>query len=277
MSLTEIRKRLDRRQAFIQQYKDAARKYPELKIKNMLSKDSKVGGDQDCRAWNLPLRDTCCAKGSGIASPTCRSICYCQNFYLDRGRILYPKQEKTFKISQLPEFSDIMIGAVHTAAVAHFRLHSFGEFYSLKYMEDWIRIIKECDGVTFLAYTRTWRIAEWLPTLNRLAALPGMNLFFSYDRDTGLPPTIPNVRRAWLAATDNEPPPITPHKQDVIFRGTAELTEEIPDNRRRYTLAENDGNLGGFFTCPHENGKSKTESTKDCVSCRHCFFKERVA
>lgn len=285
ITTTEVRQRLDRREHFIRKFREAHEKYPWLNIRTMLSNDSKVAKNKnkdDAKAWNLPLHKSCCAKGSPIASWTCRSLCYCFGQYADRGEILYPKQARAYRISKLPEFSDVMIGAILDAAVPCFRLHSFGDFFSQKYIAAWVRTVEECDGVQFLAYTRSWRVPEWIPTLKQLAELPNMNLFLSYDRDTGEPPEIHGTGWAWLASTDNDAPPKAPpiDKPFVIFRGTDEASTHRPPRRRYYTLRQIGGDLGGYYICPHEDGKhehnqARTIATVDCVTCKHCLFKGR--
>ncbi len=259
---TEVRQRLNRRDFFLRRFRDAARETPSLKIKTMLSIDEKVGTKQFALAWNLPLDKTCCADRDRIASSTCRAICYCHNQVKDRKHI-YPAQLRAFEIAERLDFAEIMTGAIHHAAVPNFRLHSFGDFFSLEYIEAWISIATECDGVTFLAYTRAWRVSEWIPALTDLAAMPNMNLLLSFDRDTGVPPDIAGTTLAWLAATDNDSPPVEAH---VVFRGTAERTPERPPNRRHYPLSR----IGRSPVCPHDNGKPRTA---DCVNCRHCFYK----
>ncbi len=259
---TQIRQKLDRREFFLRKFRDADRQSADPKIKAMLSIDEKVGSKELVRAWNLPLDRTCCAKPDTIASSTCRAICYCHNQIKDRKHI-YPAQLRGLAIAERADFADIMIGAIHASAVPNFRVHSFGDFFSLSYIEAWTNIVEECDGVAFLVYTRGWRVPDWIPALTRLAMLPNMHLLLSFDRDTGIPPVIPGTAIAWLAATDNDLPPVKAH---VVFRGTAERTPDRPPNRRYYPLTR----IGSSLVCPHDNGQPRTA---DCVGCRHCFFK----
>ncbi|MCH9034605.1 MAG: hypothetical protein IID42_08885 [Planctomycetes bacterium] len=242
----------------------------------MLSNDGKVGAPCHAKAWNLPVHMTCCAEPDKIASWSCRAVCYCFQ-HADRKHLV-PMQERAFKIANRNDFADIMIGAIHDATVSTIRIHSFGDFSSVEYIEAWTQIVKECDGVQFLAYTRAWRIVEFNPALTDLAALPNMNLFLSFDRDTGIPPEIPRTKLAWLACTDNDPPPV---KVWVVFRGTDERTPERPPHRRYYSLVQLGTRLNEQFVCPHENGlyapgTKQHEATEDCVTCRKCFFKEKA-
>lgn len=275
ISTTEVRLRLDRRHYFIRKFLEADRQSPSLQIRKMLSNDGKVGAPCHAKAWNLPVHRTCCAEPDKIASWSCRAVCYCFQ-HADR-KYLVPMQERAFEISKRDDFPDILIGAIHDSTVSTIRIHSFGDFSSLKYVEAWTQVVKECDGVQFLAYTRAWRVGELIPALSELAALSNMNLFLSFDRDTGVPPRIPQTKLAWLACTDNDPPPV---KVWVVFRATDERTPERPPHRRYYSLVQLGTSLNEQFVCPHENGlyapgTKQQSATEDCVTCRKCFFKEK--
>lgn len=81
-----------------------------------------------------------------------------------------------------------------------FRVHISGDFDSPTYIEQWIERLTERPDVTAWAYTRSWRVPALLPALERLRALPNMQLFASVDRTSEDPP--PGWRAAWMDGDD---------------------------------------------------------------------------
>lgn len=49
------------------------------------------------------------------------------------------------------------------AAPRFFRIHSSGEFFSIKYAEMWFRIAKNNPNTHFLAFTKNWRVIREIP------------------------------------------------------------------------------------------------------------------
>lgn len=79
------------------------------------------------------------------------------------------------------------------------RIHVTGDFDTIPYIESWIKLIKEHPDAAFWSYTRSWRVPELLPALERLRAYRNVQLFASMDRTSeDLPP--PSWRRAYVAA-----------------------------------------------------------------------------
>ena len=96
-------------------------------------------------------------------------------------------------------------------------VHVSGDFYDAGYVAKWARIARASPHTAFFAYTRSWRRGEVLAALAELARLPNLRLWFSEDRDTGRPPTMPGVRRAYLLA-DGEAESSVPEDADLVFR-----------------------------------------------------------
>lgn len=256
----------------IDRLKSAHKQYPSLGIQDMLGQSSKLGLRRYAAAFNLPLRLTCC-DGRGIASSVCVSVCYYHKMlegktYKDanNGRTdLEERAERNFVISQRDDFRELLIAAIHKRRVQLVRIHSFGDFYSSQYVSDWIRSIRSCRRITFLAYTRSWQLPEMIPSLTALAAERNMNLLLSFDPETGVPPEIPNTRRAWLATDDRKLPPV---KSLIVFRSTKEKDQTT----RRLTVVTS---MNNCTVCPHQNGRAFSGKNATCLTCRICMFHER--
>lgn len=228
---------------------------------NLLSTASKIGPSKKVRAFNLPLEQTCCAPGSGIATDCCRAVCYAYKMSADRPRV-YEFALKNYAESQLPGFVGRMIHQIKTSNVVDFKVHVTGDYFSTEYIQKWVQIVRECSPVTFLSYTRGWRDNRFVPALTSLAALPNMRLLLSVDHQTGVPPDIPNTRSAWMACDDADHPAVKAH---VAFRATVERTADRPPNRRYLPLKV----MGLTPVCPHQSGAVNPPT--DCVTCRICM------
>lgn len=258
----------ERRRMYIERYECANKADPTLGLSRVLSTaEGKIGSRQKALGFSLPLHSTCCAD-ERIASPTCRSVCYCFQQYADRGDLLIPFQKKNFALTSHPDFDVFMIGAILDSGVPFFKLHIFGDFFSAEYIQAWTRIIQECEGVTFWAYTRAWRVPDWVQHLKEMAALKNISLCLSFDDDTGVPPTLPNTRRAWLARHDKNAATASCSPRTVIaFRSSIEKVRIEGRNARPKLLK-----IGPTTVCPHQNGDEDVD-LGTCVECRICLFK----
>jgi hypothetical protein len=187
----------------------------------------------------LPGRKASCP-GS---SPICEAICYA-------NRVQGPVREVWFKNTCTPDVPPI------PAECKILRLHVGGDFDTVDYIRNWITRLTERPDVTAWAFTRSWRVAELLPILEELRALPNIQLFASLDPGmTELPPL--GWRRAW-----------------TVKAGNTGLLPNIVDDRRLAAVSEqamiaytHDGKGDApAYICPEETGKKK-----DCLSCGYCF------
>ncbi len=69
-----------------------------------------------------------------------------------------------------------------------FRWHVSGDFDSVEYIHFAIEVVRANPDTKFWAYTRSWNVAELLPHLEILRALPNMQLFASCDTTMPMPP-----------------------------------------------------------------------------------------
>jgi hypothetical protein len=212
---------------------------------NLLSRgNGKIGNG--IFAFNLPAVDTC----PGL-SAACDRCCYAR-----RSRWLFPNVRRAlawnFRSARQPYFAGEMVEEIGRRKVRVLRLHSSGDFFDAEYVGKWVEILAASPRVRAYAYTRSWRIPEMRPALEELATLSNFKLWFSADRDTGLPPRVPpGVRVAWLLERNGDE---VPGGVALVFRDHP--LRRIP--RTRISLA---------MVCPTENGAG----SGTCSSCKLCW------
>ena len=139
-------------------------------------------------------------------------------------------------------------------AVAVVRVHIGGDFFSRRYACKWLRIMHRSPRVTFYFYTRSWRVPAVRSVIERMADLPNCVVWYSCDRDTGVPVAVPaRVRLAWLATADDDVPPAG---LDLVFRIR---------RLRHHPVAP-----GGPPVCPSEDGVTRTRRVT-CDRCGVCW------
>ena len=166
------------------------------------------------------------------ATPECLSICYAARVVAEDGMVaqVWTDNSGDAVPANLPYDCTL------------FRLHVSGDFDTENYILGWHDVLAHHDRVTAWAYTRSWRVPELLPALEKLRALPNVQLFASMDASTvELPPV--GWRRAWI---------------DGDARAD---TRGVPETRNRHTF-DNQRTL----VCPEQTGHKPT-----CQACRYCF------
>ncbi len=181
------------------------------------------------------------------ASDDCLSICYA--FRIRQNVALWWVYEANSRSERLPGDEDPL---PPNAKIV--RIHVSGDFSSVEYIEEWIRLAESRPEVAFFTYSRSWRIPELLACLERLRALPNVQLFASIDKSmTELPP--PGWRRAWL-------------EDDLrAISGGGPGAEQGLD----FWLGEGQQNFTTFdgqpaYVCPEETGRKA-----NCQSCNFCI------
>jgi hypothetical protein len=201
--------------------------------------------------FSLPAVTTCPG-----ASDACKSACYAR-----KGNFLRPNVRdsllRNYELSKTPNFIGLVAAhlAAHRAKIV--RLHPSGDFYSAGYVRRWASIARMCRDTLFYAYTRSWRVPSVRPAVADLARMPNVRVWYSIDRDTGLPKGPPRpVRLAYLAADAADAPP---PEADLVFRdGWRTAAKQIRS--------------AGVLVCPVENGTNKPLT---CEACRLCFDPEK--
>ena len=178
------------------------------------------------------------------STPECERICYAARPVQECGPVATMWLGNSTRTDVPPIPSDARL----------LRIHVGGDFDSVEYIENWIARLTESPGTTCWAYTRSWRIPALLPTLERLRALPNVQLFASMDKSTPeLPPE--GWRRAWI---DGDPRAGKP----LAIRAHTELAQAFIDDFE--CLRTEDGTKS--LVCPEE-----TKAVKNCEECGFCF------
>lgn len=195
-------------------------------------------------SFSIPARQTCPGR-----SQLCEKLCYAE-----RGHFLRPTNARRFArlltLSRHKRFITRMTDEIQQRRAGIVRIHVAGDFYDAAYVRRWLAIARRCPEVRFLAYTRSWRVPRIRRALADLAAEANVRLWYSCDRETGVPATFPaRVRLAWMACDDDDVPP---SGTGMVFRV------------QRKTVRKQ---LGSVQVCPPENGITRT----DCQRCGMCY------
>jgi hypothetical protein len=185
---------------------------------------------------------------------TCRAACYAL-----RTEQYRPQAADRYRMNLALARAKGFARRVRAFLIAHHvrvvRIHTGGEFFSSRYVLKWVTIAERARRVRFFTYTRAWRVPAIRAELDRLAELPNVLLWFSADRETGLPDFVPpRVRVAWLMTDAIDLPP--PHGVDLVFRV----------HRLRRTPA---AVVNGVPVCPAEAGLPGPKPT--CDRCGVCW------
>ena len=99
--------------------------------------------------FNLPAVSTC------PFADTCKDICYA-----DKGTYKYPNvQAKYHSNYELTKNPPAFMARIHTELilkrVEYVRIHSSGDFYSMKYLKTWLEIARNFPNIIFYGYTKS--------------------------------------------------------------------------------------------------------------------------
>jgi hypothetical protein len=137
------------------------------------------------------------------------------------------------------------------------RIHVSGDFDSSKYIDWWLEQLTARPDVTCWAYTRSWRVPGLLVALERLRALPNVQLFASMDVSCpDMPP--PGWRIAWI---DGDPRAGEPLQIDAH--------SDAPTEWKHFQIQHTESNVKSLI-CPEE-----TKAVKNCEECGYCFDGKR--
>jgi hypothetical protein len=181
------------------------------------------------------------------SSPECEAICYAKRPVAEEGAV-----HEMWKLNSQTE--DVPTSFPDGCTLV--RLHVSGDFTSVAYIEGWIRLCEANPDVRVWGYTRSWRVPELLPGLERLRALPNVQLLASMD--VSIPELPPDGwRRAWI---DGDP------------RAGETLRVPAHDDGATFAafqlLQTSDGVKS--LICPEE-----TKAVPNCESCGYCFKGQR--
>lgn len=177
----------------------------------------------------------------------CEHICYAKRVVEEHGivQLIWTANSGSDEVpSELPPGAKIV------------RFHVSGDFDTVEYIYQWTELTDHYPWVRFFGYTRSWRVPELLPALERLRGRYNVQLFASMDKSmTELPPK--GWRRAWL-------------EDDLRAFANGHIS---PHNGFSVALA---GDADTFFpaqpslVCPEETGRKAS-----CQACRYCIDGQR--
>jgi hypothetical protein len=160
---------------------------------------------------------------------------------------------RSLELSRRPDFVRRMVAFIFAMDIRVVRIHVGGDFYSAAYARKWLEIMRRLPGVRFFLFFRCWRVPAILPVLEAMARQKTCRVWFSCDRQTGIPVSVPpRVRLAWLQTAEDDVPP----RADVVFR--VRRLRRKP--AKRVSLA---------LVCPVENGV--TGHRTSCEQCGVCW------
>lgn len=150
--------------------------------------------------WSLPAVVTCPGR-----TPTCERVCYAT-----KSRFTFPAVVErlawNYQQSRQADFPDRLAREVRRKGCQVIRVHVSGDFYSPEYAEKWLWVMRQRPKPRYFFYTRSYRVPDFLPVLERMAALKCCRVWFSADKDV-LPDQIPRgVRVAYLQVGEDEDP-----------------------------------------------------------------------
>ena len=226
-------------------------------VADLFSKGSTSKLGPNAFVFNLPVKTTCPGKTTTCEEAVC---------YADRGHYGWPRHrtryEANLEATRTPGFVARAVAELRGRGARLLRIHSSGDFYSAAYVRAWSEIMAEVPEVTAWAYTRSWRLPEILDELRTLGRLANVRLWFSADRDTGIPPEVEGVRVCLLRDGD-EPFPDPEGRVDLVFP-TREKGRS-PAKRFALPLAPEPA-----LICPAYQGTAASVHVT-CEECRVCL------
>ena len=178
------------------------------------------------------------------STPECERICYAARQVAEHGPVASMWRENSWHGDVPPIPDDCRL----------LRIHVGGDFDTVEYICNWIARLTERPDVTCWAYTRSWRVPTLLAALERLRALPNIQLFASMDKSHADEPPV-GWRRAWIDGDSRAGKPLQIHAH-------TELAQAFIDDFECLQTADGVKSL----ICPEE-----TNAVTNCEECGFCF------
>lgn len=140
------------------------------------------------------------------ASSWCKAACYAQSPY-KRYENTAKQWNRNASSNQVP----FIPPPRRDGKPRLLRIHVSGDFDSVGYIRNWIRLLKERPDVHAWAYTRSWRVPRLMKALEELQGLSNMQLFASVDPTIDQPPP-PGWRVAFIHGDERHQGPVCPEQ-----------------------------------------------------------------
>lgn len=199
--------------------------------------------------FDLPAVTTCPGR-----SPTCERVCYAREsrFHL---RTVKERLDWCFQQSLAEDFAGRMAEEIYRKGVLVVRLHVSGDFFNAEYAAKWLEVMRKCPTTRYYFYTRSWQVPEIANALEHMAGLECCRAWYSIDRDTGPPSSVPpGVRLAYLQVDEADLE--VPDRTDLMFRVRRLRRQSQP--------------VGLPLVCPSETPLGRSRQV-NCGNCAHCW------
>jgi len=215
----------------------------EFKLTDLFNKgNAKLG--KNVLTWSISAVHTCPGR-----SKLCEGLCYADKSFFKMASVR-GKHHKNWQFSQRDDLTKLLKEVKHGTLL---RIHVAGDIYDAAYAKKWLYILKHSPHIKAWLYSRSWRVPDILATLEDMANLPNVRVWYSIDKETGVPTKLHrNVRLAYLSTDTYDQPPLA---SDLVFRDYVQRKEKTV-------------HMSGVLVCPVENGKGWHGT---CEKCKLCF------
>ena len=221
-------------------------------------------------SFDLPAKITC----PGM-TPSCGDKCYAASL-MRIYKNVDAKYQRNLAFANTDDFVPYMLTAIPYGT--GFRIHVSGDFYSEAYIAKWVQIATARTDVHFYAYTRSWRDPILWAAIQKLQALPNVNVNISCDDDTGMPDceNAAEYRWAFLTHDKGSNGPDWLRRSDIVFRSNSKGHKTRRKNALKKGLDPNVvaplvNRFGAAPVCPFERGREL--SSFSCSQCGICLKK----
>lgn len=130
------------------------------KFNQILSQNAKIKKASKINEVNvfnfgIPADTTKDGKVTCPFADECRDYCFAKKGFYKMPNVA-EAYERRYKLTKLESFVEIMDVVINYNDVDYLRIHDSGDFYSKKYVKDWITIINKNKHVKFYCYTKSF-------------------------------------------------------------------------------------------------------------------------
>ncbi len=221
-------------------------------VANLLCHGNNKLGHELIYSFGLPSGDPKVCVGKTAA---CEEVCYGKRVETYRASVRR-RYERNLAASRKQSFAARVVSEIKRRFIRVVRWNVGGDIYSATFARKLAQIARGTEWCRHYVYSRSWRVPSVRVALEELAAVKNFRVWYSLDRDTGLPegPVHPRVRLCYLQLEEHDLPPVG---TGLVFR--------VRKLRSKPAVK-----VGEIPICPVETptGKAKQAS---CQSCMICF------
>lgn len=214
-------------------------------------------GKRSIYGFGLPSRHTCPAR-----TPTCTRLCYSYRLEQYRKHV-GARHRANLVAAKRSDFAAVASAEIAAKNIRILRVHVGGELFSVDYAEKWLTVFKACPDTKFFLWTRVWRLPRFRGVLRAMARLTNVRLWYSCDKDTGVPTrrdTPKRVKLAYMQIAEDD----LPLRGDLVFR-----VHHLRKKPAKTVPAVRPGERS-VPICPTETALPGHE-TVTCSSCKKCW------